>query len=303
MPLPFSFALPAGAVLSMIIFALSPVYAEDQPPAPDTIVFRSGKVLHGLILKYGISTVTFQQAYREHTIPKREILRIYDEADSAAYFAEVQRKGALPPWRTIANDFRTLDAVRQVTAIPATVVTEGDFRHVPYLAFRVNHDMELNIYGDPDDPAGIGLGIYGPSAREVGLRRTLRAYIAGFLTTEEELSALYRVSLDGGRQHVGQMVIEIKAPRDKDAYGRGWWIEIFNQTRVKQARLSSAEYGKLTIPSDEVFDRERKLLPEAAKKLRPSHRPSTGENRVFLHGFHRDENGNFRLPSSVPTVD
>ena len=83
-----------------------------------------------------------------------------------ALYTEMNRKGKLPSWRVIANDLRTHDTIKSLVEIPATVIDNGEFKNVPYKSFRVNNDVELNIYGDPENPAGIELGIYGPKSGE-----------------------------------------------------------------------------------------------------------------------------------------
>ena len=75
------------------------------------------------------------------------------------------------------------------------MIDVADFRNVPYKSFRVNEDVELNIYGDPENPAGVELGIYGPQSADKKLRKLLRGYLAGFLTTREEIAALYSLGL------------------------------------------------------------------------------------------------------------
>ena len=89
-------------------------------------------------------------------------MRIIDNADAKALYTDINRKGKLPSWRVIANDLRTHDAIKSLVEIPATVIDVGDFKNVPYKSFRVNNEVELNIYGDPENPAGVELGIYGP---------------------------------------------------------------------------------------------------------------------------------------------
>src|SRR5262249_13888457 len=57
------------------------------------------------------------------------------------------RKLAAEPWGT------------QLQQVPATVISAGAMRNVPYKSFHCGRDYELNVYGDPDAPSGIELGL------------------------------------------------------------------------------------------------------------------------------------------------
>ncbi len=43
--------------------------------------------------------------------------------------------------------------------IPSTVIDNGVFRNVPYKSYRAG-DYEMNVYGDPVQPAGVEVGVY-----------------------------------------------------------------------------------------------------------------------------------------------
>lgn len=43
--------------------------------------------------------------------------------------------------------------------IPATVIDKGVLRNVPYKSYRAG-DYEVNVYGDPDQPARVEIGVY-----------------------------------------------------------------------------------------------------------------------------------------------
>jgi hypothetical protein len=44
--------------------------------------------------------------------------------------------------------------------IPATVIDVGRLSYVPYSSFQIGDDRELNVYGDPDAPACVEIGLY-----------------------------------------------------------------------------------------------------------------------------------------------
>ena len=272
--------------------------ADDPDRSPDTLHLLDGKVVHGLIIKNSSNSVLIQQENGELDIPKSKIVRIIDNADRNVLYTGMNRKGQLPSWRVIANDLRTHDAVKSLVEIPATVIDVADFRNVPYKSFRVNEEVELNIYGDPENPAGVELGIYGPRSADKKLRKLLRAYLAGFLTTREEIAALYSLGLRKGKTQVGNIVIEITPANAFDAYG-AWWVSLYNPTALEQVRLSDAEYKRLVRPFDEVIGKKGRVISggwsrkeaERSRKVRAE----GSSARVILKGFYRDDNGVFRL--------
>jgi hypothetical protein len=288
----------AAALGMMLNLAASLHAVDDSYRSPDTLQLLDGTVVHGLIIKNSRDSVLIQQETGELDIPKNKIVRIIDNADRNVLYTGMNRKGQLPSWRVIANDLRTHDAVKSLVEIPATVIDVADFKNVPYKSFRVNEDIELNIYGDPENPAGVELGIYGPRSADKKLRKLLRAYLAGFLTTREEIAALYSLGLNKGKTQVGNIVLEITPAHAFDAYG-AWWVSLYNPTALSQVRLSDSEYNRLVRPFNEVIGKKGRVISggwsrkdaERSRKVREQ----GSSAKVIMKGFYRDDNGVFRL--------
>jgi hypothetical protein len=178
------------------------------------------------------------------------------------------------------------------------VIDVGDFKNVPYRSFRVNDDIELNIYGDPENPAGVELGIYGHRSSNKRLRKVLRGYLAGFLTTREEIAALYSLGLEKGITQVGNITMEITPKDAPDAYG-AWWVSLYNRKALDSVRLSNAEYAKLVRPVNEVIDKKGRVISggwtRKDAKLSRKMQDLGQSAKVILRGFYRDDNGVFRL--------
>ncbi len=255
-------------------------------------------MVRGMILRNSVTSVLLQKEFHEVEYPKSEIVRIIDQPDDPTNFTAVFRKGSLPPWRVIANDLRTNDQIRSVKEIPATMIDNGVFKNVPYKSFRVNNDIELNIYGDPADPAAIEMGIYGWKKNNAKLRRTLRGYLAGFLTTREEIAALYSLDMNEGTAQAGNITLEITPSNAPDAYG-AWWISLYNPSALAKVRLSDAEYAKITCPHEEITDRRGRVRPHIWSKadlaMSEKARDADDSTRVLLRGFYRSPDGVFRL--------
>lgn len=265
---------------------------------PDTVVLRDGTEVKGIIVRSVRGQVTIQTPTGEETYDREQVLRVQDVPGEGAYLTDVERRGDLPPWRTIVNDLRHADRVNSLEQIPATVVDSGEFRNVPYLSFRVNGNIELNIYGDPEDPAGIELGIYGPQRSSREMRRICREFLVSYLNSRSEIEAVYQLDENGGVRDASDMTIEYTPPNAPDAYG-AWWLSIYNKKQLAEDRLSDAEYAALTRPVDSVLEKNGQVRntawTDADTEQSMRLKNATGDERLFVRGFVRDKNGDFRV--------
>ncbi len=286
---------------TLVACVAASVAVDDSFRAPDTIVLKDGRTVRGLIIKNSPDSVVLQEEFEERTYPKSEVVRIRDEADIGVLFTDIHRKGDLPSWRVLANDLRMHDEIKSLVEIPATTIPSGEFRNVPYKSFRVNRRIELNIYGDPNDPEGIELGIYGGAKSDARLQKVLRSYLAGFLTSRAEIAALYGLDLKGGVAIADDITFEISPSSAPDSFG-AWWISLYNKKGLDALRLSDAKYSRLTRPADEVIDHSGRVIAPGWTKndlelsARIDH--DNPQSRVLLRGFYRDAKGDFRLLSA-----
>lgn len=286
----------AGAVALLLFTGLTPASAALYP---DSIELTSGKTLRGLIVKQTSRDVTIQMPYGEDTIKNEDIVRIRNVDDDEMWFVRVLTPGSLPPWRVIANDLRNQDEIKSFMEIPATAIDNGAFKNVPYSSFRANGHFELNIYGDPDNPAGVELGIYGLARSNEKVHKVIRQFLGSYLSTVPEIKALYSLDLKkDNTQKVGDLTMEVSLPNSPDSYG-AWWLSFYNEKKLNEIRLSDAEYAKLTVPVEDVLDHRGrvKVMEWEAADIRNSPRAAKAraEGRVLFDGFYRDKNGVFRL--------
>lgn len=266
---------------------------------PDTIEMKDGRSLRGLILKNTANNVLLQTDSEEINIPKSDIRRIRDQMNADLVFTDVTGKGQLPVWRSMVMDMREHDSIYSFQQIPATAVDVGIFKNIPYLSFRVNEQSEFNIYGHPDKPVALEFGMYGKRKNSTKYQQIVREFLAGHLNSREEIAALYSISLKGGKKQVGNLVFEITPPKQADSYG-GWWISIYDKSRIEGARVSDKAYAAVTRPFDEVNNKngtlKQKAVDEDGTWLSESVRQLTGFVPK-IRGFYRDKEGVFRLMS------
>lgn len=265
---------------------------------PDMILLKDGSSHSGVIVQNTAKEVLLQGKHSIEKFPKSEIVRIRNEADIGMEFTKANTPGDLPAWRVMVNDLRNNDAVKSLEQIPATGIDNGTFKNIPYLSFRINELIEMNIYGDPEDPCAVEFGVYGKRANDDRIRRVLRSFLAGFLASRKEVGAIYSLPFTGGKSCVGDICFLIIPPSAPDAYG-GWWISLFNPQKLEAARLSDSEYAKLTRPFRSIVDKSGRVKRNTwtADDLDLTRRlkDAVEETPVLVRGFFRDANGRFRV--------
>lgn len=282
----------------ILLAAGSACMAARNTTTPDDIVMKDGRILRGLIIKKAPGYVVLQTETEEIKVPSESIRRIDDLPDDGVYFTEVTRQGELPNWRSMVEDLRQEDAVKSFEAIPATTIDVGNLRNVPYLSFRINGASEMNVYGDPRNPAAVEFGVYGKGAGSMKRQRIIREFIAGHLNSRDEVKALYSLDLKkGGTIKCGKLEFSITPPEAEDSYG-GRWFCIYNPKRLEKARVSDEAYAKVTKPFNEVNNKDgklrSKLIEEDQNWLAGTLQTLTGM-APQVRGFYRDKNGTFRL--------
>jgi hypothetical protein len=264
---------------------------------PDTIFMSDGKVLHGLIVRNDAQKVTLQQKMGEVDIPKNCIRRIDDEGNTGVYFADIVDSGTLPPWRMIVQDLRTDDSIKSFRQIPATTIDNGYLKNIPYLSFKINERVELNVYGDPNHPVCIEFGIYERGKKITKFKKIVRAYLAGILTNRKEVAAIYSLDEKGGQIRAGHFVFRVTPPDAPDAYG-GWWLSIYDPVRLEKARIPEAEYRKMTLPFDDVNNRSGRLRLDRLMtndQFLAATRMNWSSAIPDLRGFYRNRLGDLEL--------
>ena len=264
---------------------------------PDTIFMNDGRVLHGLILRNDAQKVTLQQKMGEVEILKSGIRRIDDEPDLGVYFADIVDPGTLPPWRMIVQDLRTDDSIKSFRQIPATTIDNGYLKDIPYLSFRINERTEMNVYGDPNHPVCIEFGIYERGEKITQFKKIIRAYLAGILTNRKEVGALYSLDEKGGLIRVKNFIFKVTPPDAPDAYG-GWWLAIYDPSRLEKARIPDAVYRKVTLPFDEVNNHLGRLRLDrimSNDQFLAATRMNWNSTIPDLRGFYRNRVGDLEL--------
>jgi hypothetical protein len=136
----------------------------------------------------------------------------------------------------------------------------------------------------------------------------IRAYLAGTLNSRAEIAALYALSEKGDERLAGKLCFKVLPPSAPDAYG-GWWISVFEPKRLEGARVSDAEYKRVTLPFLTVNTIKGMLREEKASahdKFLSDTMMSWASMMPDLRGFYRTKSGELNLltiPSQTnPTI-
>ncbi|MGD0059679.1 MAG: hypothetical protein ABSD58_09710 [Verrucomicrobiia bacterium] len=132
--------------------------------------------------------------------------------------------------------------------IPATVIDKGIMRNVPYLSFQ-SGDYELNVYGDPNNPAGVEIGIYRSLLNDDTAKKGCIEFISKLLPEQAHRTALRNLDHKKDLVTSGAMTVEITPPTDEDAYG-GWWVSAYYVSALDYFRASPAEIAAITVPKN-----------------------------------------------------
>ena len=247
---------------------------------------KNGEKIEGTVLQNGDGGSTMQLTYGTVTVTTGDIASVESSAPAETPAAGI---GRLAKWDRCLHTLVSMQpALPQISPVAATVIDRGIFRNVPYFSHRFG-DLEFNIYGDPDQPAALEIGIY-DRAPSPEIRRRCLAAISELLNDTADRDALRGMNLDRSKITRGSMIFEITPSSADDAYG-GWWISIYDNRLVELQRATDQELAQITVAptrsaptpvsSDLLRWKEQEL-----KMARPG-MPGQAQSRVFLRGIHR----------------
>ena len=160
---------------------------------------------------------------------------------------------SLPPAEAALRQLRATELGKGLQQISATVVDQGPLRLVPYLSYRAG-EVEFNAYGDPDQPACLEIGLFGPA--DPAGRTAVREALAALLQDADDRVALRSLDLAGGKVARGRLTLEVTPETAPDAYG-GWWVSAYDARALDAARASDGEMKDLSTPPDKEVRSKR----------------------------------------------
>ena len=231
----------------------------------DTIRLRNGGTLEGVVVKEGDDAVVVRLKYATVTLDRTEIEAIEKKAPDPQPAAAPAR---LPRWDRCIEVVASRTWARDLRQIPATVIDKGILKNVPYMSHK-SGNYEFNLYGDPDDPAGIEIGVHRELLKSEPAKTECLEVILALLADAKDATALRSLNLKPGKTERDGLTFEVTPETAEDAY-EGWWISVYSLKLLDEARATEEELKRITVTEEELekeeeAERER-LKKEAAER-------------------------------------
>jgi hypothetical protein len=265
-----------------------------------SMTLKNGQKIEGTLLKQEDGQSLVQVKYGSVTVTAGDVASV--EKTGVAPVTQ-PGEGRLARWDHCIHFISDRPWSHALVQVPATVVDLGIFKNVPYFSHR-SGDFEFNVYGDPDQPACLEIGLYNGGTNAAERKACLDTMLA-LLNDPADRDLLRSVNLNKGMLRRSGMVFEVTPPTDKDSYG-GWWISVYDEKALDRQRASDGELASITVTRIQVKTGVRgpvspvsvhgptpasnKLLWQEhdLKMARPETSPSA-ESRVYKRGVHRKD--------------
>ncbi|HYO54855.1 hypothetical protein [Archangium sp.] len=186
----------------------------------------------------------------------------------------------------IIENFATRLGAKDLKWVASEVIEMGIFRYVPYLSYETSLG-ELNIYGDPQHPAGVEIGVY---AGKDSTKEEIRNLMARLLQKAADRELVHGLSLEEDKLERDGLTFEVTPPTADDAFG-GWWISIYDVSAIEAARASVAEMKAIAVEAPRSENAARTETKKPARKARKAGR----SDRVYIKDY-TNEDGTYVRP-------
>ncbi len=280
-----------------IVFVVATV-----PAVADTIKLESGGSLEGVVVKETDRDVVVCLKHGMVRLEKSDIKGIKRSKPDV----ENDTTTRLPKWHKCIEVAVHQDWGSNLRHIPATVIDQGVFKDVPYSSFS-SGNYELNIYGDPELPAGIEIGVKNNLIKSAAAKRNCLDFMLAVVREAEDRDDLKSLNLDESKKERDGLIFEVTPVTAADAYG-AWWISIYDASALDASRATASELRAITVARDKVKKTEKKT-PQTksdrsatdAPEWTPSDLSNTPSGKgsksgtVYVKGYYR-KNGTYVSP-------
>ncbi len=247
---------------------LAALLAAAAPAAADVIKLKNGGRLEGVIVREKDDGVVIRLKYATVELDRSEIESVEKTAPAAGPGGKASR---LPRWDRCVEVLAPREWEGRPRQVPALVIETGAFRNVPYLSFRAGN-YEFNLYGDPDQPAAVELGVYKELLKSDAAKKRCVDAIADLMGDPKDAEVLRGLGFVQGKREREGFVFEITPETAEDAFG-GWWVSAYDPAALDKARATQEELDRISATREEmerqaeaVKAEEKRRRDEAAKK-------------------------------------
>lgn len=269
-----------------ILFVLSSVVLAD------TVRLKNGGVLEGVILRDDSDGILLRMKHGSTTLKRDQIVSV----EKSTPKEDAGAGSRVPNWTGAIQTLASRPWAKGLKQIPATVIDKGILRYVPYISFKAD-DYEFNIYGDPDAPAGIEIGIRRELLKRATARQNCLDLVLALLGDKPDQALLKTLNLGIDKQVREGLTFEVTPETAEDAYG-GWWISVYDEKLLDSQRATEEEIRRITESRDTIQKAETEEVKDEGtaalwnrEDLRDA-RPSSGDaDLVYRRDLHRGSSG------------
>lgn len=226
-------ALPPVLIMTFIALWACPSYA-------DIITLTAGREISGTVVATNHNSILILTDSGTISYARSIVKTVTLQQDG-----EIENlNGRLPSLRSFIRRVAAEAWATSLRQIPAVVIDVGIMRNVPYVSYSAGEGYEINIYGDPQSPAAIEVGVQSTASSE---RRNCMRILQQVLRKEDS-ELLGQLNLGEDKRTVTGMTFEVTPPGSADAYGK-WWVSVYSESGLALARASDNEL-KLLLESD-----------------------------------------------------
>ena len=230
----------------------------------DKIKLSDGREIQGVIQSQDENIVKIMMRGGTVSMPRESVVSIEKSA--------VKSQIAIPKWDEFMAPLATGKWADELHQIPATVIDTGVLKYVPYLSYQ-SGNYEINIYGDPENPACIEIGVRKDLLKSEQAKADCVKYISEIFRNEQFTKTLRSLKMTKDAKEIEGLTIEITPETDEDAFD-GWWVSVYSGSKLDSARASEEELAKITeeriIDANDAADKaEMETKPEPKPVVKP----------------------------------
>jgi len=278
------------------------LFAASVTASADKITFQSGRVMVGQVIQKDGQHVVIRLDHGITTIPASMVQSVEItpppvlEKPKASRGAESAR-ARIPTWDAMTATLAKQKWATNLMPIPATVIDKGQMRYVPYNSYRCGEDYEVNIYGDPDAPAAVEIGVYRSLLKDDAAKTNCIKFIASLMGDQADAQILRNLKRTQDLVMRNDLTFEITPETAEDAYG-GWWVSFYSVNALDSARATPKEIKEITVAKSSVAGSSGTQPADVdpyewhqsdISRARPAQAGSVSGGQVYVRGYYRKD--------------
>ena len=189
-----------------------------------------------LFLQESPTTITILYGASVLRVPRSDVASVNrGDAETESPLTVQELSTRLPDYKTIVVTVAADPWASNLRQIPATVIDTGILRNIPYKSHSAGRGYEINVYGDPNSPAGFEIGVHGSLLVDEKAKQNCLECASKLLSDREDREVIRAMALEKDEKVRNGLTFETTPPTAPDAYG-GWWISVYSKNALDAVR-------------------------------------------------------------------